>query len=799
MSLDTPDRADRAMLDTRPAFAGTAEKAPDGPPPLQEPLERIAATLPGVIFSYRLRPDGTSSVPYASGALEELCGIRPEGLGEDIAAIRASVHPDDEARIRVQLQESARSLSPWRGEFRWRHPVKGEVWIESRAMPVREAGGSILWHGFAGDISDRKRMEEALAASEAQLKEAQRLANIGSWIWDVAPDTLKWSEALYRLMGSDPASPPPRTEELSRIYTPESWERLGTAVRLALESGTPYELDLELIVPDGRPVWQSARCETERDASGRIVRLRGTSQDITGRKLAEQEMQAALAIIEAHAPVVFLVVDEDLRVERVNETAARLAGRPERQMIGLRPGGSIGCLNSRADPKGCGYGPRCAICALRKAVLDTLQNGKRHDEVEAWLPLVIGGAAEERCLLVFTAPLETQGKRKALVSVLDITSRKKTEQELAVSEARFRTLTEDAPIAISMSREGRIVYANPMYSRLFGFHRAEDLYDRPSIERFAPPCRGEVVERANRRAQGMQVSREFEAIGRRADGSDFPMLVAVIPMQFAEGPALVAFITDLTVPRRPEEERSRLEQQLRQSQKMESIGRLAGGVAHDFNNMLTVINGYSRMLLDQLNALDPLRDSVDEIYRAGKRAAALTHQLLAFSRKQVLQPRALDLNSVIRGMQSMLARLLGEDVELSVELRAEAPAIWADLHQLEQVVMNLAVNSRDAMPDGGRLRIETNVVQWGESQARSFSGASPGFYVMLAISDNGTGMNEETRRHVFEPFFTTKDVGKGTGLGLSMVQGFVAQSGGHIEVQSEPGHGTTFKIYLPKV
>jgi hypothetical protein len=782
--------------------ADTAEKLLLGRLAEQERLARIAATLPGAIFAYRLRPNGTTCVPYVSSAFEELWGLRPEELVEDAAELWNTVHPDDAAGIRAQLAESTGSLSSWHGEFRVRHPRKGDVWLEVRSTPVREPDGSLLFHGFLADIGDRKRMEEALRTREAQLHEAQRLAGIGSWVWDLETNKIEWSEALYLLAGYDPASPPPRYEDLREIHTPESWERLQTAVAQARESGIPYELDLEMTLPDGRRVWRTARGEAERDASGRMVRLRGTSQNITDRKLAEQEMRAAnaeLAVIHAHAPVVFLVVDEDLRVEKVNETAAKLAGRPEIEMLGQRHGAAIGCLNSLADPRGCGYGPACGECAIRQAVLDTVQNRNRHDDIEAWLPLGTDGRSEPRCLLVFTAPLETRGQRKALVSVLDITSRKQTEEALRTSEARFRMLTEDAPIAISMSRQGRLVYANPTYLRMFGFESAEELRDCPLIERFAPQCRDEVTLLARERAQGLPVPREYETICQRADGSEFPALVAVITMQFAEGPALVAFITDLTGPKQAEEERLLLEQEYRQAQKLESIGRLAGGVAHDFNNLLTVINGYSRMLLDKVDARDPLRESLEEISRAGDRAAQLTQQLLAFSRKQVLKPKVLNLNRVVSEMRPMLARLLGEDVQLCVDLTADSAIICADQYQLEQVVMNLAVNSRDAMPNGGRLSIETAVVEWGESQARSYPGAPAGWYVMLAVSDTGEGMTEEARRHLFEPFFTTKEVGKGTGLGLSMVQGIVAQSGGQIEALTEFGLGTTFRIYLPKV
>jgi PAS domain S-box-containing protein len=245
-------------------------------------------------------------------------------------------------------------------------------------------------------------------------------------------------------------------------------------------------------------------------------------------------------------------------------------------------------------------------------------------------------------------------------------------------------------------------------------------------------------------------------------------------------------------------DRKQAEERLLQAQKMESIGRLAGGVAHDFNNLLSVINGHSDMLLDLLSPEDPLRTNLEMIRRAGEKAAGLTRHLLAFSRRQLLQPRVLDLNLVVEEMRPMLERLVGEDVEVRVELAAEAGIVRADPHQLEQAIMNLVVNGRDAMPRGGKLSIKTVVLEWDNRHAQQHPEARVGPYVMLAVSDSGVGMDEETRRHIFEPFFTTKGVGKGTGLGLSSVQGIVAQSGGFIEVFSEPGGGTIFEIYLPR-
>jgi nitrogen-specific signal transduction histidine kinase/ActR/RegA family two-component response regulator len=245
-------------------------------------------------------------------------------------------------------------------------------------------------------------------------------------------------------------------------------------------------------------------------------------------------------------------------------------------------------------------------------------------------------------------------------------------------------------------------------------------------------------------------------------------------------------------------ERRALEDQLRQSQKMEAVGRLAGGVAHDFNNLLTVIKGYSELMLDQLQQADPLRGSIEEVKKAADRAAGLTRQLLAFSRKQVLAPRVLDLNSIVTNMERLLQRLIGEDVQLATQLYGELGRVKADPGQTEQVIMNLAVNARDAMPKGGKLVITTsNAFLDAASLPRQT--VVPGPYVRVDVSDSGVGMTPEVMSRIFEPFFTTKEQGKGTGLGLSTVYGIVQQSGGYVDVQSEIGKGSTFSVYLPRV
>jgi two-component system cell cycle sensor histidine kinase/response regulator CckA len=275
-------------------------------------------------------------------------------------------------------------------------------------------------------------------------------------------------------------------------------------------------------------------------------------------------------------------------------------------------------------------------------------------------------------------------------------------------------------------------------------------------------------------------------------------IINFIPVQLETGESLVA-CEDITELKRAEEEKAALQDQLHQSQRVEAIGRLAGGIAHDFNNLLAVIKGYSQLSSTQLKEGDPLRGNIDEIQSAAGRAASLTRQLLAFSRRQVMEAEVLDLNTLLRDLDKMLRRVIGEDIELVTLHGEDLGRVRADVGQIEQVIMNLAVNARDAMPSGGKLTIETANAELDEFYAHSHVDVKPGHYVMFSVSDTGVGMTPEVRERIFEPFFTTKEKGRGTGLGLSTTYGIVKQSEGHIWVYSELGKGTTFKIYLPRV
>ena len=370
------------------------------------------------------------------------------------------------------------------------------------------------------------------------------------------------------------------------------------------------------------------------------------------------------------------------------------------------------------------------------------------------------------------------------------------ERRLQASEGRLAAIVRGALDAhISMDDRGTIVTWNPQAETIFGWPAGE-VIGRHVADVIVPPLQRDAhrhgLQHFLETGEGPILNRRLELVALRRDGTDVAVELAVAPIRLGKSWIFSAFIRDIS-------ERNQLEQQLRQSQKMEAVGRLAGGIAHDFNNLLTAIFGYADLLAEDLPPGSAAQADVTEIRTAATRASALTRQLLAFSRQQVLQPVVLNLNDVVGDLQNMLQRMLGEDVELQAHFAADLGNTRADQGQIEQVLLNLVVNARDAMPTGGKLTIETGNVALDEHYAQTHRPVVPGRYVMVAVSDTGVGIDPATQTRIFEPFFTTKEAGKGTGLGLATAYGIVKQSGGYIWVYSEVGRGATFKIYLPRV
>jgi len=466
-----------------------------------------------------------------------------------------------------------------------------------------------------------------------------------------------------------------------------------------------------------------------------------------------------------------LVVDVRGTVLEVNQQAERLAGRPRAEIVG-RPYAALIPEAERADSA-----ERIAHL-LREG---SVQAGPRHVQ-----------RRDGECVPVelSSAVVETEGETVILSIARDVSERLRAEETLRESEARYRSLFDRNLAGVyRTSLDGRVLECNEAFARVYGYASREEILGRDAKDLYPPSAPRETFLAA---LETQGTLSNWESQGRRKDGTIVSTLENVTLVDAGAAGVIEGTIIDIT-------ERKRLEQQLRQSQKMEAVGQLASGVAHDFNNLLSVIGGYSELVLKGLPDDDPQRKRIEGIRNAGERAADLTRQLLSFGRKQVLSPVVLDLNQVVAGLEGMLRRLIPENIQIVSALDSGAARAKADPGQMEQLIVNLAVNARDAMPDGGRLILEVSAAKLDEDYCRRHTGARPGRYVLLAVSDTGVGMDAETQAHIFEPFFTTKEVGRGTGLGLATVYGIVKQHDGYISVYSEIGHGTTFKVYLPRV
>ena len=621
-----------------------------------ERLEKIASRVPGVVYQFRMRPDGTFSFPYASEGLRNLYRISPAEVREDGSKLCVHHHPDDRRALLASIEKSKSDLSPWSHEFRLSFPDGTLRWLLGNAIPEREEDGSTLWHGYMADISDRKSADAALLESESRWQFALEGGRDGVWDWKVPDDTVFYSKRWKEIIGFAEDEVGTGFDEWKSRLHRDDLEQVMADLRAHLDGTTQlYNNEHRIKCKDGSWKWVHDRgLVISRDDNGQPLRMIGTYSDISEQKRAEaalrenqaiQHNAAGLHIVTASARVGLVVLDKGYRY--VFATAAYSA------IFGL-PNDIVG-----------------------KHIADVLPDAYE-ERIRPRLERAFGG-------------------------------------ERMDYEIRLQTATTPIHCAVNIE----------------------------------PVVEDNVVSS-----------------------------VAIVVM-------------DITAQRD-------IEEQLRQSQKMEAIGQLAGGIAHDFNNLLTVISGYTNLLLRKLTPADPTWNFLNEIAVAGKRAADLTRSLLAFSHQQIRMPEAIDLNEVIVETLKLLQRSIGEGVEITVSLEPNLKHVWMDRSELSQILLNLSINARDAMNDAGRMTIQTQDVTILASDVVGSPSVKPGEYVRLTVSDSGEGMTEEVQRRLFEPFFTTKPVGKGTGLGLAMVHGIVSRSGGSIRVTSTQGQGTVFTIYLPQ-
>jgi two-component system cell cycle sensor histidine kinase/response regulator CckA len=651
------------------------------------------------------------------------------------------------------------------------------------------------------DITERKKAEHALQESEKKYRLiAEHTADLIS-ILDMNLHFTYVSPAIMRLRGFTVEEAIGQT--LKRVLTPESI-RLALAVfeqEILLEaSGTADPkrmriLELEMYKKDGSVVWVEVNFSFLRDKDRKPVEILTVSRDITDRKLTEEalrESEALQRILLNNLPAGVIIVDPVTRViERVNEQVASMFGAPVDHLMGHRCHALLCPANEGA----------CPVCDLG----NTIDNSERE---------MLRKDGSRLPILKTVKRIHLKGQEKLLECFVDMSERKRAEMELLENRKRLADIVNFLPDAtLAIDKEKRVIIWNKAIEEMTSVPAAEIIgkgdyaYTVPFYGEARPQLMDLIfMDHEDIEARYPKIAREGDCLTAEVfcnalyENKGAWIFAKASPLydQFGNIVGAIESIRDITERKRAEAEREKLQVQLNQAQKMESVGRLAGGVAHDFNNMLQSITGHAEMALDKIDPTHSLHGNLSEILKAAQRSADLTRQLLAFARKQTISPVALDLNETISGMLKMLHRLIGENIDFSWKPALRLWPVRVDPSQIDQIMVNLCVNARDAISGVGSVTIETENVCLDQTYRENHVGFIPGEYVLVAVSDTGTGIGKDMLEQIFEPFFTTKELGKGSGLGLSTVYGIVKQNNGFIYVYSEPAKGATFKIYLPR-
>jgi two-component system cell cycle sensor histidine kinase/response regulator CckA len=625
------------------------------------------------------------------------------------------------------------------------------------------------------DITALKHAEEKLKKYQGMLDESQRLALIGSWELDLNTNTFIWSDEAYRIFGLKPQERRLSLEDFVGTLQPEYEKKLTNHLNKTLRTRVFEDLEYRIVRPDGTLRWIYARGKLFTDRNGKPQRIVGTLQDTTERRQEEEELRK-LQFSVAQAPEEVSWMNQDGGFSYANEQACMSLGYTCEELLGLH----VWDIDPNFSKE------RWALQweRLRTIGSETFETSHRRKDGSVY-------PVEVSAKHIFFGDNEFH-----VVFVRDISERKRAEEALQRSTrllmdservARLGHFTFDAGTGQWHSSE----FLNELLGIEADFPKDLDGW----LRLVHPDYRDEISSYLSKNVfeEHQSFDREYKIV-RPADNQE-RWVHCLGRLEFdAEGKLLrmIGTVQDVS-------DRKQLEEQLLQSQKIEAVGKLAGGVAHDFNNMLGVILGYTELIKSRLSSGDALLKEVAEIEKAAAHSRDVTRQLLAFSRKQIIAPKTLNLNKLIADTKITLSRLIGENIDLRFFPEEDLWKIRFDPSQIEQILVNLAVNAHDAMPAGGKLTIETANIVLKEEYCRVHVGFRPGDYILLVVSDNGAGMDKETLSHIFEPFFTTKEVDKGTGLGLPTVYGIVKQNGGSVNVYSEAGRGTTFKIYIPRI
>jgi two-component system, cell cycle sensor histidine kinase and response regulator CckA len=651
-----------------------------------------------------------------------------------------------------------------------------EVRVAKRTSELAEANEALRTEN-----TDRKRAEETLRESEEKFR--QLADNITDVFWVTSPDlkAIHYISPGYELVwGRSTESLYNHPHQWIESILPEERERVFEVFAGLMGREAEASVEYQIARPDGIVRWVHDRGFQVRDAAGNLVRLAGIATDITERKRTEEALQrqkTELRVLFDLMPAMIFFKDTENGILRVNKRFAETVGKSVEEIEG-KP-----YLEIESEEAARFFADDLEVIQSGLPKLGIVETIRDREGKEIWMQ---------------TDKVPVCDKDGQVIGIVvmcqDITERKRAEQTLlllnsAVLQSKESILITDAELELPGPR---VIFVNPAFTKMTGYTAEETIGKTPRILQ-GPHTDKTVLSRLRQNLERGEVF-EGEAINYRKDGTEFDLEWQVAPIRNASGTIthFLAMQRDITV-------RKRLEAKLVQSQKMETVGKLAGGVAHEFNSIMTAIIGQSELLLDDLSAGSPLTENATEIRKAAVRAATLTRQLLAYGRKQFLKPETIDLNRLIGSMEGMFHHLMGGDVDTQIVPGPGLHAVRADAGQLEQVIMNMAINARDAMPNGGKFVLETANVSFDQESVGRYPELKSGDYVMLALTDTGTGMSAEVIARVFEPFFSTKAVGQGTGLGLSTCYGIIKQSGGHISVYSELARGATFKIYLPQV